>query len=282
MIKNIILGTANFGLNYGIKNKYKKLKIKKIKKILIVLKKKKLNFIETSQDYTNVEKLLGNLNTKQFKIVTKFIFRENNNFVFDKFLETIKNLKTKNIHTVLFHRSSDLLKKNGKTIYDEMLLLKKKGYIKKIGVSSYHKKELKKILDKYKFDVVQVPINIFNQSFIEKDFLHYLKKKKVEIHARSIFLQGLLLLKEKDVPDKFLKDRKTFQKWNLWLKKNRTTNFDACLNFITNQKYIKKIIVGVDNSKQLNEIINFKKSKKKFNFNMMKTKSSRVTDPKLW
>jgi len=282
MIKNIILGTANFGLNYGIKNKYKKLKIKKIKKILIVLKKKKLNFIETSQDYTNVEKLLGNLNTKQFKIVTKFIFRENNNFVFDKFLETIKNLKTKNVHTVLFHNSSDLLKKNGEIIYDEMLLLKKKGYIKKIGVSVYKTKELKKILDKYKFDIVQVPINIFNQTFIKKDFLHYLKKKKVEIHARSIFLQGLLLLKDKDIPDKFLKDLKIFQKWNLWLKKNRTTNFDACLNFITNQKCIKKIIVGVDNSKQLNEIINFKKSKKKFNFNMMKTSLSRVIDPTLW
>ena len=163
-----------------------------------------------------------------------------------------------------------------------MLLLKKKGYIKKIGVSVYEAKELKKILDKYKFDVVQVPINIFNQTFIEKNFLRYLKKKKVEIHARSVFLQGLLLLKEEDIPGKFLKDLKIFQKWNLWLKKNRTTNFDACLNFITNQKYIKKIIVGVDNSKQLNEIINFKKSKKKFNFNMMKTKSSRVIDPKLW
>ena len=111
MIKNIILGTANFGLNYGIKNKYKKLGIKKIKKILINFKKKKLNFIETSQDYANVEKLLGNLNTKQFKIITKFSFSENNNFVFDKFLETIKNLKTKNVHTVLFHNSSDLLKK---------------------------------------------------------------------------------------------------------------------------------------------------------------------------
>ena len=282
MIKNIILGTANFGLNYGIKNKYKKLGTKKIKKILINLKKKKINFIDTSQSYINVEKILGNLNTKQFKFVTKFTFSENNNFVFDKFLETIKNLKTKNVHTVLFHRSSDLLKKNGKIIYDEMLLLKKKGYIKKIGVSVYEAKELKKILDKYKFDVVQVPINIFNQTFIEKNFLRYLKKKKVEIHARSVFLQGLLLLKEEDIPGKFLKDLKIFQKWNLWLKKNRTTNFDACLNFITNQKYIKKIIVGVDNSKQLNEIINFKKSKKKFNFNMMKTKSSRVIDPKLW
>ena len=89
-------------------------------------------------------------------------------------------------------------------------------------------------------------------------------------------------MKEKNIPDKFLKDLKIFQKWNLWLKKNRTTNFDACLNFITNQKCIKKIIVGVNNSKQLNEIINFKKSKKKFNFNMMKTKSSRVIDPRLW
>ena len=115
MIKKIILGTANFDLNYGIKNKYKKLKKKKIKEIIYCLKKNKINYIDTSQNYNNTEKILGDLNIKKFKVCTKFTFNKNiKNIVKDKFLSTTKNLRTKSIHTVLFHRPSDLLKKKRK------------------------------------------------------------------------------------------------------------------------------------------------------------------------
>ena len=283
MINKLILGTANFDLNYGIKNKYKRLKKKEIKKIIYSLKKNKINYIDTSQNYNNTEKILGDLNIKKFKVCTKFTFNENiKNIVKDKFLSTTKNLRTKSIHTVLFHRPSDLLKKNGKLIFNEIVLLKKKGFIKKIGISSDKKSELKKILDKYKFDIVQVPINIFNQSFLEKKFLNYLKKKKVEIHARSVFLQGLLLMREKKIPKFFLKNSNIMKKWNLWLKKNKITNLEACLNFITSQKIIKKFVLGVDSLRQLNEILNFKKSKKKFNFDVLQVKISRIMLPQKW
>ena len=283
MINKLILGTANFDLNYGIKNNFKKLKKKEIKKIIYSLKRNKINYIDTSQHYNNAEKILGDLNIKKFKVSTKFIFNKNiKNIVKDKFLSTTKNLRTKSIHTVLFHRPSDLLKKNGKLIFNEIVLLKKKGYIKKIGISSDKKSELKKILDKYKFDIVQVPINIFNQSFLEKKFLSYLKKKKVEIHARSVFLQGLLLMREKKIPKFFLKNSNIMKKWNLWLKKNKITNLEACLNFITSQKIIKKFVLGVDSLRQLNEILNFKKSKEKFNFDVLKIKVSRIMLPQKW
>ena len=50
------------------------------------------------------------------------------------------------------------------------------------------------------FDVIQLPINVLNQEFFQKEFFVELKKKKIEIHARSIFLQGLLIENTKNFP----------------------------------------------------------------------------------
>ena len=109
-----------------------------------------------------------------------------------------------------------------------------------------------------------------------------MKKKKVEIHARSIFLQGLLLMRAKEIPKNLLKNSNSFQKWNLWLKKNKITNLEACLNFVTKQKSVKKIIFGVDSLKQLKEIFNFKMSKKNFNFDNLNTKIPKLINPQEW
>jgi hypothetical protein len=109
-----------------------------------------------------------------------------------------------------------------------------------------------------------------------------MKKKNIEIHARSIFLQGLLLLKKKKIPKSFLRYSYIFEKWNSWLKKNKINNLNACLNFIANQKNIKKFVVGVDSLKQLTEIVNFKKSKKIFNFTELHTKLTSVNNPVKW
>ena len=89
-------------------------------------------------------------------------------------------------------------------------------------------------------------------------------------------------MRERKIPKFFLENSNIMKKWNLWLKKNKITNLEACLNFITNQKRIKKIVLGVDSLRQLNEILNFKKSKKKFNFDVLKIPVSRIMLPQKW
>ena len=84
-----------------------------------------------------------------------------------------------------------------------MNFLKKKKIIRKIGVSVYNTNELDKILDKYKIDMVQLPLNLFNRTFLYKNYLKKLKKKNIEIHLRSIFLQGILLQDYKKIPKYF-------------------------------------------------------------------------------
>ena len=119
--------------------------------------------------------------------------------------------KKQKIDCILFHRAKDLFTKRGVTIYKILRHLKKNKKISKIGVSIYDLKEIKKILKKYKIDVLQIPFNVLDQRLLNSNFLGLLKRRKIEIHARSIFLQGLTL-NENLAPTK-LKKSKDLKKW---------------------------------------------------------------------
>jgi aryl-alcohol dehydrogenase-like predicted oxidoreductase len=165
----------------------------------------------------------------------------------------------------LIHDTSQLKGKFGKNFYKILENIKKKKKFIKLGVSVYSKKELEFILNHYDIDIVNLPISVANLEFYEKNYLLKLKKKNIEIHARSIFLQGLLLSRYDQLPKKF-KYNKFFLEWFNWLKTNNYKSLDASLGFIKNIKYIDKIIVGVDNFDQLKMIVKtyMKKTKIKY------------------
>ena len=126
--------------------------------------------------------------------------------------------KKKKIYGVLIQNAEILLRLKGKEILSSLFKLKKLGFFKKIGISIYDFKTLETILNKkLKIDFVQLPYNVFDQRFSNKRLINKLKKRKVEIHARSIFLQGLLVAQNIHLPKRLNKLGKAILKWNLWL-----------------------------------------------------------------
>ena len=282
--KNLIIGTANFSMNYGLKNNKKKLSEQKKKILFKYIKKKQIRFFDTSQEYLKTENFLGNQNLKKKLIISKIIFRENKisfNYVEKLIEDSLNKLKTKYLYGLLFHRINDLKGNKGKKIFSFLNKLKKKGKIKKIGVSINSPNDINIFYGKFPIDIVQLPINIFDQRLINSGWLDKLKKKNIEIHARSIFLQGVLLMKFKNLPKYFLKFEKNFITWEHWLKKNNISKFNACLNFILNLK-IDKLVVGIDKKQDLMQIINFRKDKKKKNYSHLSSKNLKLIFPKLW
>ncbi len=147
-----------------------------------------------------------------------------------------------------------------KSVIDE---LKRKNLINRFGISIYSPLELKRIIRNIKPDVLQIPFNIFDKRFLEKKILSLIKKKKILLHSRSIFLQGLLL--EDDISQFNFKKQhiKIFKEYINNLRKKRLSNVEGCINFIRlNSKIFEKIIIGFDDEKQLNEIIRCFKKKK--------------------
>ena len=160
--------------------------------------------------------------------------------------------------------------------------LKKINLTKKIGISVYSPEELKKLLKKYSFDVIQIPLNVFDRRFLKHNYLNRLKKKGIEIHVRSIFLQGILLLENKKIPKYFKKWSKLFKDWESWNLENKQNKLSTCINFIKNIKHVDKIILGISNYNQINEIINCCQSNRKKYPKKIFSKSKKLVDPRLW
>ena len=282
LLKNkFILGTAQFDFKYGIKkfnDQINKLDIIEILKIA----KNQIKYIDTSPNYKNVEKLIGNTKTKNLEYYTKTISL--NEFGIDKVKarihDSFDHLNIKSIEGVYIHHFEDVYNKNFDNLFTFLRNLKDNGKIKQIGFSIYEKKEIEFLINNFDFDILQIPINIFDQRLIANNYLKILKKRKINIIARSIFLQGLLL-NINDHPLYFNKWSNFFMDYNNFLKINNMNSIEMCLSFINSIKEIDNIIIGVKNTNQLNAILNANINNS-IDFSNLSNADNKLIDPRNW
>ena len=280
------IGSAQFGFKYGICNKNGIVTRHELKRIFKYCKLKKINSVDSAQGYGKSHKVLGLTGLKKFQITTKI---SNIKKLKNKYLEKkvtlevnkiLEELKVKKIHALLIHNTNQLKGKFGKKYFEILQKLKNKKKFKKLGVSVYNKKELDLILKNYNIDIVSLPLSLANQQFCQNNYLLKLKKRGIEIHVRSIFLQGLLLSSISELPKKFKKN-KFLLEWFDWLESKNYNSLDASLCFIKNIKHIDKIVIGIDNLNQLKMIV--KSYKKRLRYNFIKFKySSILENPTKW
>ena len=149
-------------------------------------------------------------------------------------------------------------------------------------MSIYNFKILDKILNEFKVDIIQVPFNILDRRLVTKNYLNKIKRKKIQIHVRSIFLQGILLSNFKKIPKKFFRWKNLFKTWNFWLKKNKISKLQACLNFILSFKQIDVIIFGAYSKKQIKQIINAVNQSTKIYPKNIFSSNLQLIDPRRW
>lgn len=288
MIKKIIIGTANFNLKYGINDfKFKK---KELKFVLFKnLLKKKIDYFDTSFNYNLTNNFLKNFKFENSKIITKFSLPKTKidtylkNFE-KKIIEQRIIYKISSFEAILFHNVLDL-----KSMYSEKILkilfeLKKKGIVKKIGVSIYSPDDLKVVFSKFNPDIVQAPINIFDQRLLKSKWLKVIKKNKILIQARSIFLQGSLVkdLSRSNRINMNIKMINKIKKFHNWCNKKKISRVEACVIFIKNINFIDHIVVGIDSNKDLNEILKALNKRRKINVEQFSTLNQNLIDPRKW
>jgi aryl-alcohol dehydrogenase-like predicted oxidoreductase len=242
--KKLIIGSANFGNQYGLK----KTKVSKIElnKIFRYLELNKINYIDTAKSYGDSEKLIGENNLLKFKIISKLPKLNKNvknirRWTLEKVYDTLRNVKKKKIYAILIHNPRDLLSKYGSQIYQTLIKLKKKKVIKKIGISVYNPHQADILIKKYKIDIIQIPFSVFDRRILQNNWIYKIKKKKIEIHVRSVFLQGLLL--KNKIPKYFKKWKAAFTRWNNFCKNAKISKNLAALKFVASCKEIDKIVL---------------------------------------
>ena len=288
MINNkLCFGTANFAKEYGI-NKSKGYNHKKIKTIFNLLKRNKIKHIDTAINYKNVEKKIGKFNLDSFKIYTKIPktpkkIKNINLWICNQIKLSLKKTKKNFFEGVFLHNPEDLLKNKKNQIYDSLINLKKEKKIKKIGLSIYDLNMLKKITKEFKIDMIQIPYNLFDRGEKKKELLNKLKKEKIEIHVRSIFLQGILLMDSNKLPIHFRKWKNKFINFENWCKKNKISKIQACLNAVLEDRVFNKVLISTENEEQLVQIFDAlnKKIKKDYPKDLQ-TNEKKLIDPRLW
>ena len=283
--KKIVIGTANFGAKYG----FRKNKNLEANLILDFLKKKKLNYLDTSASYYKAESIIGK-KKNNFEIITKnkFIFKKKisskkiKSIIRKKIENSLNRLKKKKIYAFLIQKSEIMLTENGPLIYKTLKEFKNLNKIQKIGVSCYDLKTLMRIVRNYQIDIVQLPFNLLNNELNYSEILNYLKKKNIEIHIRSVFLQGLLLADIDDLPKKFNKFKKILKLLNNFYQKHNITALQACLKYVLRFKKIDKIVIGVDNISQLKNILNVNLNFKYKKIPEIKLNNKNLTNPLKW
>lgn len=284
----LAIGTVQFGVNYGISNLNGKTSRSESEKILKYAKNRGITTLDTAINYGESEKVLGEIGVGSWDIVTKLPAIPGNcetvhDWVIENIRGSLRRLNVDKVYGLLLHRPNQLLSKFGKDLIDSLACLKDKGLIKKVGISVYSPEELREILQFEQLDIVQAPVNIFDRRLVDSGLLSYMNDRGIEFHARSVFLQGLLLMKPEDRPEKFNQWNSLLGKWDLWLKETGLSPVKACLDYVLSIPQIEKVIVGVENVRQLEDICDYVSQESETSFpSYLKSSDNQLLNPSFW
>lgn len=260
-MSKICLGTVQFGMRYGINNKSGKLDKKHIFEIFDYALEKGIDYFDTARVYGDSENLIGEYledRKASIKIITKLVpdllDKVNYNIedaVVNELGKSLKKMRIDFIHGFLLHNPEHFC--NSKVLKG-LIKCKELGLVEKIGVSIYEPEHAIKVVESGLVDYIQVPFSIFDQRLDEVDFFIEAKINGVSVFARSLFLQGLLLMKQEQIPDYLTNSVCYLDRLDRILKKYSYSRLKAAFLFAYQNPLVDYVVVGVDNINQLKEI----------------------------
>lgn len=248
-ISKIGLGTVQFGIPYGITNKRGQTPETEVALILNYAKEVGIDTLDTANAYGASEKVLGQNNIADFKIVSKFLRQHPNQNISDILNESLKNLNVSALYGYMAHRPMDVVQ--NPNLWDELNILKQNGTFQKIGFSFNEIFEIEEVLKiGFNPDIIQVPYNYLDHRF--ESYMKELKNQGCEIHTRSAFLQGLFFSDPKNLNVFFDDVKPVIQQ----LQKFGNALPGMLLKHCADKPFIDKVIFGVNTLSQLKSNIN--------------------------
>ena len=285
----IALGTAQFGSAYGISNKTGKPPLAEVQKLLDLAKKSGVSYLDTAPSYGNSQQIIGQTRPDDWQLITKVStcgLSPNQSLTksLDKQLKaTLLSLNVERLHTVLLHNVFDRDDKNNAELFQIFQNWKSLGHIEKFGFSVYSSHEIEDIYSAGVPDVLQVPLNVADRRLIEDGSLIAAKSKGTQIHARSVFLQGLLLMKLNEIPLPFMRKTNFFQKWDRWCASERLSKVEASIGFLSNVPEVDVVVIGAQKREELRHCMKaLAESQTRVFPEELRVSDADVLDPRRW
>ena len=259
MKDKLILGTVQFGLHYGINNVMGKLSDDQVFELLEAAYESGIRTLDTAEAYGNAHSIISNFHKqseKRFNIISKY---SSSNIEYpDDLISRIQihclNFNVNYLEGYMFHSFKDFrinINRDPKVL-DK---IRGTGLVQKIGVSVYSNDEIEELLNHKGIDLIQLPFNLFDNEYQRKDIIEKAKKRNIEIHTRSAFLQGLFFKDVDTLKPNLLPLKKDLSDLSLLSKNSNIALADLALNYPLGKSYIDKVLIGVDSLDQLEKNI---------------------------
>jgi hypothetical protein len=247
-------------MHYGVANQNGQVTRSVARAMLDLAKANNIDTLDTAIAYGDSESCLGEVGAQGFKIVTKLPAvpdhcADINFWVKEQVTASLSRLGLEAVYGLLLHHPQQLLETSGSILYAAIQDLKYEGLVQKIGISIYSPSELDALIPRHHFDLVQAPFNLVDRRLYISGWLRRLKDFEIEIHTRSAFLQGLLLMPRSAMPDKFEPWADLWDRWHVWLVDNNLSAIRASLAFPLTFPEIDRVVVGADSVSHLEQII---------------------------
>lgn len=283
----LALGTVQFGLSYGIANQAGQVTRPEVRKMLQLAAANGIDMLDTAIAYGESETCMGAVGTQGFKLITKLPALPDDcadvsAWVLQQVAASLTRLGVNAVYGLLLHRSEQLLGPHGATLYQALQELKDNGHVQKLGVSIYSPNELEALTPQYRFDLVQAPFNLVDRRLHTTGWLQRLKQEGVEIHTRSAFLQGLLLMPQAAIPTQFASWNELWRRWHQWLEDHDVSAVQACLAYPLSFPEIDRVIVGADSASQLAQNISAANRALQVNLPELQCEEESLINPANW
>lgn len=257
----LALGTAQFGLDYGVANNDGQLTKQEGAVILHEARRAGIDTLDTAIAYGHSEQTLGELGARDWKVITKLPplpggVGDVREWASMQLQGSLDRLGIDHLDGLLMHRPDDLLGPHGADYVYALAALKDRGLVGSVGYSIYSPVELEPLCSRLIPDIVQAPFNIIDRRLLTSGWMEKLTTKEVRIHTRSVFLQGLLLMSESARPKWFQRWQHLFHAMSEACGKLNLTPLQLSLGYVMSQPAIERVVVGVDSAKQLRQIVN--------------------------
>ena len=284
-MNRIVLGGAQLGLPYGILNGGETLSSEEVARILDTAVGHGIDSIDTAIAYGQSESVIGETAQNRFNIISKLppLPSEVSNvseWVHTQVDASLARLKSSSLDALLLHRPQDLTGPHGSELYAAINSLKVKKIIHRFGISIYAPDELDGIIGKFNIDVVQAPLNVFDRRIL--GVIDQLTSRNIEVHVRSVFLQGVLIASPEDRPQRFQPWSEHFSRFDTWVHSTGVSAMACCLVFALQQPGVAKLVIGTTSAESLTEIMN---SVPKMHLEVpadLQSSSEQLIDPRVW
>jgi aryl-alcohol dehydrogenase-like predicted oxidoreductase len=286
-MSQLILGTVQFGLDYGITNSSGEIPDQVVQQMLVFAEEHDIRIFDTAADYGNSQYRLGQLapigNSNRY--VTKFSLPTDGSSPTHEnvYSDSMKLLQVEKLHGVLFHKLEDLRESRLEKTLEILRAGRDAGILSKIGVSIYNRADLELALEVFPdLDLLQLPANVLDMNLLESEEVHKLKSRGVEIHVRSVFLQGLLLTSPSQLSDFFEPLKPALIKLQNVAAKTGKSVLELVLAKIRHHRYVDAVLVGATTLGELTEITSAWESASEYKDFELPAVPREILDPRVW